>query len=119
MTTLDAKVAAGDLAENNDTVAERREFHFPRDISYTCQNTGVCCTTFDTIPVGESCASLLQNLSQEQESSIRADARSGGQSFTAPGMPGDPPRLTRKDEGSCVFFDKDHLCAVHRIVGAH
>jgi Fe-S-cluster containining protein len=91
----------------------------PGDISYTCQNSGLCCTTFDTIPVSESCANFLHQLTAEQEAAIREDAGSGQQSFTAPGMPGDPPRLTRKVNGSCVFFDKDRLCAVHRIVGAH
>lgn len=117
MTTLDNK-QPGIPSEANANASTARPLHLPADISYTCQNSGVCCTVFDTIPVSHDCAELLHSLTPDQEASIRADAGADRQSFTAPGMPGDPARLTRKQDGSCVFFDKDHLCAVHRIAGA-
>ena len=113
----DTKEATGEEAETASSNAA--SLHLPQDLSYTCSNTGVCCTTFDTIPVSQDCAAFLNDLSPAQENAIRADAGSDTEPFTAPGMPGDPPRLTRKADGSCVFYDKDHLCAVHRIIGAH
>ncbi|MGI8906698.1 MAG: hypothetical protein ACR2IE_09440 [Candidatus Sumerlaeaceae bacterium] len=118
MTSKHSKDAAR-IENARDAQPAVAELHLPPEISYTCQNSGVCCTTFDTIPVSHNCAEQLETISPAEQTALRSDVGAGNGPFTAAGMPGDPPRLARKHDGSCIFFDKDRLCAVHRIIGPH
>lgn len=87
--------------------------HLPQELSYTCHNSGECCTVFETIPADEQFLTSFAAAGEEQQE------RLGGSiaCCTQPGLAGDPPKLQRHAHGSCVFLGEDHLCAIHSILG--
>ena len=69
---------------------------------------------FDTIPADHNCQSQLGALSPEGMKGLY----DGAEQVMVPGTDPGTVKIARKAEGSCVFYGKDHLCAVHKILGA-
>ena len=77
---------------------------------YTCQSSAVCCQTFETITVDPTAREALT--SPELQKQV-------GSKTLVSGDPKGGPHLARTPCGDCVMLTRDHLCAIHSILGAH
>jgi Fe-S-cluster containining protein len=77
---------------------------------YTCQNSAVCCRTFETIPLDPRAAANIESAAFQREFQP-ADK-------TSPGLSSHQSHLARTACGDCVMLTGDHLCAIHSILGA-
>ena len=78
---------------------------------YGCRHIGACCTANWMIPAEPQVLRIVRS------SGILGG---GSASLFVPETGGGDPVVARRDDGTCVFFERDgdRLCTIHRIAGA-
>lgn len=113
----------------NAAVAPTYALTIHRD--YACRSSGACCTSGWPIPAERDTVGAVTSAIARNTFSVRGEA--GADQATGPGTlrpdplftghavaDGDVVRtLATAQDGSCVFFERDHgrLCAIHRQLG--
>lgn len=91
-----------------------KSLRVPDKVNFTCQNSGTCCSVFETIPADKHTVETINRVGEE--TLLSAAGKSTDKSILKVNE-GTDITISRDTCGQCSMYGSDQLCAIHKVAG--